>query len=66
MYKRQTHELVKVDGGLLVQQSDRKLADEYKVVTEKAPTAEQLKDMEFGMKVVKYVKSCLLYTSRCV
>ncbi|WP_294342294.1 bifunctional phosphoribosylaminoimidazolecarboxamide formyltransferase/IMP cyclohydrolase [uncultured Clostridium sp.] len=52
-----THELVKVDGGLLVQQSDRKLIDEYKVVTEKAPTEAQLKDMEFGMKVVKYVKS---------
>ena len=33
------------------------MIDEMKVVTEAQPTAEQLSDMEFGMKVVKYVKS---------
>ena len=31
--------------------------DEMKVVTTVQPTKEQLTDMEFGMKVVKYVKS---------
>lgn len=50
-------ELVKVDGGILVQSSDDKLLNETKVVTENAPTEEQMKDLIFGMKVVKYVKS---------
>jgi phosphoribosylaminoimidazolecarboxamide formyltransferase/IMP cyclohydrolase len=50
-------ELAKVDGGILVQSSDNKLIDEMKLVTENKPTEQQLKDMEFGMKVVKYVKS---------
>ncbi|MEQ8153420.1 MAG: bifunctional phosphoribosylaminoimidazolecarboxamide formyltransferase/IMP cyclohydrolase [Clostridiaceae bacterium] len=49
--------IVSVDGGILVQEEDKKLADEYKVVTEKAPSEEELKQMVFGMKVVKYVKS---------
>lgn len=52
-----TKELVTVDGGILVQDTNRKLIDAIKVVTDKAPTGEELKDMEFGMKVVKYVKS---------
>ena len=34
-----------------------KMIDEMKVVTNAQPTKEQLTDMEFGMKVVKYVKS---------
>ncbi|MBM6839655.1 ATP-dependent helicase, partial [Clostridium saudiense] len=33
------------------------LQNELNVVTEKKPTEAELKDMEFGMKVVKYVKS---------
>lgn len=49
--------MVTVDGGILVQEEDKKLIDEIKVVTEKAPTDKQLKDLIFGMKVVKYVKS---------
>jgi len=51
------HELVKVDGGILVQSYDNKLIDEMKVVTEKATDAAMEKDMIFGMKVCKYVKS---------
>ncbi len=49
----------KVSGGLLVQGSDMGVisADDLKVVTEKAPTAEQIEDMLFAWKVVKYVKS---------
>ncbi|MFX0547880.1 bifunctional phosphoribosylaminoimidazolecarboxamide formyltransferase/IMP cyclohydrolase [Hathewaya histolytica] len=50
-------ELVKVDGGILVQSVDSTLIDEIKVVTEKNPTEKDMKDLIFGMKVVKYVKS---------
>ena len=49
----------KVSGGLLVQTSDMGIvtADDLKVVTEKAPTPEQIQDMLFAWTVVKYVKS---------
>lgn len=50
-------EMVKVDGGILVQSADDKLIEETKVVTKKAPTEKEMKDLIFGMKVVKYVKS---------
>jgi phosphoribosylaminoimidazolecarboxamide formyltransferase/IMP cyclohydrolase len=49
----------KVSGGLLVQNTDlgRISADDLKVVTEKAPTEQQIADMLFAWTVVKYVKS---------
>jgi phosphoribosylaminoimidazolecarboxamide formyltransferase/IMP cyclohydrolase len=50
-------EYAKVDGGMLVQAADDKLFDEVKYVTEKKPTDDEMKDLIFGMKVVKYVKS---------
>ena len=46
-----------LEGKVLVQELNTKMIDEMKVVTEAKPTKEQLTDMEFGMKVVKYVKS---------
>lgn len=46
-----------LEGKVLVQELNTKMIDEMKVVTEAQPTAEQISDMEFGMKVVKYVKS---------
>lgn len=46
-----------LEGKVLVQELNTKMIDEMKVVTEAQPTSEQLSDMEFGMKVVKYVKS---------
>ncbi|MGL4772986.1 MAG: bifunctional phosphoribosylaminoimidazolecarboxamide formyltransferase/IMP cyclohydrolase [Clostridium sp.] len=49
--------MVTVDGGILVQEEDMKLIDEIKVVTETKPSDEDVKDLIFGMKVVKYVKS---------
>ncbi|MBE6049715.1 MAG: bifunctional phosphoribosylaminoimidazolecarboxamide formyltransferase/IMP cyclohydrolase [Clostridium sp.] len=49
--------MVTVDGGILVQDEDKKLIDEIKVVTEKKPTEEEMKELLFAMKVVKYVKS---------
>ena len=46
-----------LEGKVLVQQINTKMIDEMKVVTNAQPTPEQISDMEFGMKVVKYVKS---------
>lgn len=52
-------DMKKVAGGLLVQERDIGLYDEseLKVVTEKAPTEEQMRDLRFAMKVVKHTKS---------
>ena len=49
----------KVAGGLLVQQYNSELFDraDLKVVTKKQPTEQEMKDMLFGMRVVKHVKS---------
>ena len=46
-------------GGLLVQDHDvsSEVASQSKVVTHRAPTAEEMRAMEFGWKVVKHVKS---------
>ena len=46
-----------LEGKVLVQDLNTKMIDEMKVVTNAQPNEEQLTDMEFGMKVVKYVKS---------
>ena len=53
------YDMKKVSGGLLVQEKDTQLYDpaDWKVVTEKEPTEFEKKDMVFGMKVVKNVKS---------
>ena len=53
----ETREYTAVDGGLLVQQSDRKLLEKWEVVTRAAPAAEDIKDMIFGMRAVTFVKS---------
>ncbi len=46
-----------LEGKVLVQELNTKMIDEMKVVTNAQPTQSQLDDMEFGMKVVKYVKN---------
>jgi phosphoribosylaminoimidazolecarboxamide formyltransferase/IMP cyclohydrolase len=51
------YNVVSVDGGLLVQSEDNQFVDEIKVVTKKQPTEQQMKDMLFAMRVVKFVKS---------
>ncbi|AUI71384.1 bifunctional phosphoribosylaminoimidazolecarboxamide formyltransferase/IMP cyclohydrolase [Companilactobacillus alimentarius DSM 20249] len=53
------HEYVSVMGGLLVQERDTTVdkIDEFKVVTKKAPTKEEMKALLFGQQVVKHVKS---------
>jgi phosphoribosylaminoimidazolecarboxamide formyltransferase/IMP cyclohydrolase len=53
----ESHEYIAVDGGLLVQQSDRGLLEKWEVVTKTAPAAEDLRDMIFGMRAVTFVKS---------
>lgn len=49
----------KVNGGLLIQETDRELTrpEEVRVVTEKQPTEDQMAEMAFAMAVVKHVKS---------
>jgi phosphoribosylaminoimidazolecarboxamide formyltransferase / IMP cyclohydrolase len=48
-----------VSGGLLVQSRDNAMVDdlELKVVTKRAPTAQELIDMKFAFRVAKHVKS---------
>ena len=47
----------RVNGGLLVQDADLLLTQELKVVTQRAPTEEEMADLLFTWKVAKYVKS---------
>jgi len=56
---RNAMDIKRIGSGLLMQTSDNNeltLAD-LKVVTKKAPTAQQLQDLLFAWKVAKYVKS---------
>ena len=57
--KNNNHEkqIKSVRGGILVQDCNEKLADEYESVTEKKVDETQQRDIEFGLKVVKHVKS---------
>ncbi len=55
--KATAYDIKKINGGAIVQTIDSKLLDEYEVVTETKPTQEQLDDMMFTWKIVKYVKS---------
>lgn len=47
----------RVNGGLLVQGSDLSLYNELKVVTERQPTEQEMRDLLFSWKVSKFVKS---------
>ncbi|WP_066873799.1 bifunctional phosphoribosylaminoimidazolecarboxamide formyltransferase/IMP cyclohydrolase [Clostridium mediterraneense] len=49
--------LVSVDGGILVQNEDNKLIESLDTVTERKASEEEIENMIFAMKVVKYVKS---------
>lgn len=46
-----------LEGKVLVQDINKVMIDKMEVVTNHKPTNEQLSDMEFGMRVVKFVKS---------
>jgi len=51
--------LLSVNGGLLVQETDYATVQDYEfnVVTQKAPSADEMNDLLFAMKVCKHVKS---------
>ena len=53
----QPYDMKYLDGKLLIQDKNNKVIDKYETVTEIEPTKEQIQDMEFGMKVVKNMKS---------
>ncbi len=53
----QPYDMKYIDGKLLVQDKNNSLVEKCEVVTKVRPSEEQLKDMEFGMKVVKNMKS---------
>ncbi|MBC8536787.1 bifunctional phosphoribosylaminoimidazolecarboxamide formyltransferase/IMP cyclohydrolase [Feifania hominis] len=57
--KREFLDMKKVAGGLLVQELDCELMneEELKVVTDRAPTAEELAQLKFAWRVVKHTKS---------
>ncbi|MDP2891953.1 MAG: bifunctional phosphoribosylaminoimidazolecarboxamide formyltransferase/IMP cyclohydrolase [Bacillota bacterium] len=52
-------DMKKVMGGLLVQERDSVIYDEneFKVVTKRAPAPEEMTDLKFAFKVVKYTRS---------
>ena len=53
------YDLRSVNGGLLVQDRDLGMVDvtELKVVTQRQPSADELRDLQFAWKVCKFVKS---------
>lgn len=56
--------VISTDGGLLLQEEDQMLVDDLKVVTEKAPSPEEMEELLFAMKVVKFVKSNAIVVTR--
>jgi phosphoribosylaminoimidazolecarboxamide formyltransferase/IMP cyclohydrolase len=54
---RERLESVSVDGGVLVQETNRKLLEKWELVTRAAPDPADIPDMLFGMRAVSYVKS---------
>lgn len=59
-------DMKRVNGGLLVQTRDEADTDDsiFKVVTERAPTADELRDLEFAWKVAQFVKSNAIVYAR--
>jgi phosphoribosylaminoimidazolecarboxamide formyltransferase/IMP cyclohydrolase len=54
---KEKHEYSAVDGGMLVQLTDRVLLEKWDVVTKTAPDPHDIPDMIFGMRAVTFVKS---------
>ncbi|MDR2244319.1 MAG: bifunctional phosphoribosylaminoimidazolecarboxamide formyltransferase/IMP cyclohydrolase, partial [Burkholderiales bacterium] len=56
----------RIGGGLLVQSADNFTAasDTWRVVTQKAPTADEMRDLVFAWNVAKYVKSNTIVYAR--
>jgi len=56
--------LISSDGGILIQEEDRALFDELRVVTKIAPTNEEMAELIFAMKVCKFTKSNAIVVSK--
>jgi phosphoribosylaminoimidazolecarboxamide formyltransferase/IMP cyclohydrolase len=54
----------RVNGGLLVQDADLLLFNELKVVTERTPSDEEMRDLLFAWKIAKFVKSNAIVYAR--
>ena len=56
---KDSYDMKKVSGGILIQETDKDLYEEadLKVVTDRIPTEREMEDMKFAMKVVKHIKS---------
>jgi len=54
----------RVNGGLLVQDADLALTGAIKVVTKRAPTEAEMRDLLFAWRVAKYVKSNAIVYAR--
>jgi len=56
---RNNYDTKRIGSGLLIQSADNRgmSADELKTVTQRAPTAAELRDLLFAWRVAKYVKS---------
>ena len=50
-------DMKRVNGGLLVQDADLDLYNELKVVTERQPTDDEMRDLLFAWNIAKFVKS---------
>ncbi len=58
----------RVDGGLLVQEHDDFLvnSNEFKIVTEKKPTPQEMEDLDFAWAAVKHLKSnAIVFAKNC-
>jgi phosphoribosylaminoimidazolecarboxamide formyltransferase/IMP cyclohydrolase len=64
--REHAHDFKRVTGGLLVQDRDLGMVgrDELTVVTERAPTEQEMRDLAFAWKVAKYVKSNAIVYAR--
>ncbi len=51
------YDFKRVTGGLLVQEADLQLMQETRIVTQKAPDEQELRDLLFAWRVAKFVKS---------
>jgi phosphoribosylaminoimidazolecarboxamide formyltransferase/IMP cyclohydrolase len=59
------YDLKRIEGGLLVQEVDREPEDvKFKVVTDRIPTEDELKDLAFAWKICKHVKSNAIVVAR--
>ena len=54
---KESMDMKRVAGGLLIQDSDEKLLDKMEVRTDKKPTDKEEQDLLFAWKIVKHVKS---------